>query len=155
MKILMVCLGNICRSPMAHGIMEDRIKKYNLTWEVDSAGTSGWHIGESPDLRAIQTCKTKDIDISHQTSRKIVSADMENYDVILAMDSSNYQDILRLCTTKMQQLKVKLIMNYKFPDKNMAVPDPYYDGGFERVYHLLTDAIDAFVNEHKGKRKRV
>jgi protein-tyrosine phosphatase len=154
MKILMVCLGNICRSPMAHGIMEDRIRKYQLPWEVDSAGTSGWHNGENPDSRAVSFCLSKNVDISHYISRKFVPEDLENFDIILAMDSSNYQDIIKHCRDESQAKKVQLIMNYTFPGKNIAVPDPYYDGSFSRVYHLLTDAIDAFVNEYKPARKK-
>ncbi len=148
----MVCLGNICRSPMAHGIMEERIKKYNLPWEVDSAGTSSWHNGEKPDARAIETCQNKNIDLSKYISRKITPADLDYYDVILAMDSSNYQDILKMCSNKIQSEKVRMIMNYKYDGMNMAVPDPYYDNGFERVYNLLTDAIDAFVEAYMVKK---
>ena len=139
---------------MAHGIMDERIKKYQLPWEVDSAGTSGWHNGEPPDHRAISYCSQKYIDISTYISRKITLEDLDNYDVILAMDSSNYQDIIKNCRNESQLKKVHLIMNYTFPGKNMAVPDPYYDGNFGRVYQLLTDAIDAFVNEHKPVRKK-
>lgn len=150
----MVCLGNICRSPMAHGILQDRIIKYQLPWEVDSAGTSGWHNGENPDKRAISACNSKNINIASYVSRKFIPEDLEYFDIILAMDSSNYQDILKMCKNEFQTKKVQLIMNFKFPGKNMAVPDPYYDGSFDRVYQLLTDAIDAFVNEYKLTRKK-
>ncbi|MFK7980185.1 MAG: low molecular weight protein-tyrosine-phosphatase, partial [Saprospiraceae bacterium] len=130
MKILMVCLGNICRSPLAEGILLTKIKERNLPWEVDSAGTSGWHQGELPDRRSIAVAKAHNIDLTYQRSRQFIKADFEQFDLILAMDSSNYSNILRLATTEMQKSKVKLILNYAYPNENRAVPDPYYEGGF-------------------------
>ena len=147
MKILMVCLGNICRSPMAEAILEQKLKKKRLSWLVDSAGTSGWHDGETPDARAISTCAKKGLNISNQRSRKIKSQDLDYFDLILAMDSSNYQDILKLCQNDMQRSKVKLILNYKYPNRNMAVPDPYYDDKFDEVYDLLDEAIDNVISD--------
>ena len=146
MKILMVCLGNICRSPMAQGILEAKIRGKNLNWEIDSAGTSGWHDGEGPDKRAILAGKKKGVDISKQVSRKIMLSDLDYYDFIFAMDSTNYQDIIKICSTETQKSKVKLIMNLKYPGMNMAVPDPYYDGKFDDVFELLNDAMDDVIN---------
>lgn len=145
MKILMVCLGNICRSPIAQGIMTSKIKEKKLNWEVDSAGTSGWHNGERPDPRAVLACKSKGIDIADQISRTLISNDLDYYDLILAMDSANYQDIIKMCSSETQKLKVKLIMNFKHPGMNMAVPDPYYDGKFDQVFDLLNDAMDEVI----------
>lgn len=145
MKILMVCLGNICRSPIAHGIMESKIKKLNLNWTVDSAGTSGWHVGEQPDKRAIATCKAKGLNIVHQKSRKITKGDIEYYDVIFAMDANNYNDILRLCQSDEQKAKVKLMTDYLYPGRNTPIPDPYYDDRFEEVYTLIDLATDSFL----------
>jgi len=145
MKILMVCLGNICRSPIAQGIMTSKIKEKKLNWEVDSAGTSGWHNGERPDPRAVLACKSKGIDIADQISRTLISNDLDYYDLILAMDSANYQDIIKMCSSEPQKLKVKLIMNFKHPGMNMAVPDPYYDGKFDQVFDLLNDAMDEVI----------
>ena len=145
MKILMVCLGNICRSPMAQGILETKIRNKNLNWEVDSAGTSGWHDGEGPDKRAILSGKKKGVDISKQVSRKITPHDLDYFDHILAMDSSNFQDIISMCANETQKSKVNLIMNFKHPGKNMAVPDPYYDGKFDDVFELLNDAMDDVI----------
>ncbi|MFZ1558795.1 MAG: low molecular weight protein-tyrosine-phosphatase, partial [Saprospiraceae bacterium] len=145
MKILMVCLGNICRSPMAQGILEAKIRGKNLNWEIDSAGTSGWHDGEGPDKRAILAGKKKGVDISKQVSRKIMLSDLDYYDFIFAMDSTNYQDIIKICSTETQKSKVKLIMNLKYPGMNMAVPDPYYDGKFDDVFELLNDAMDDVI----------
>jgi len=149
MKVLMVCLGNICRSPIAQGILESKIKKYQLVgWEVDSAGTSGWHDGEAPDQRAIMTAQRNGVHIATQTSRKITKNDLDYYDLILAMDSSNYQDIIAICSTESQKNKVQLIMNYQFPDKNMAVPDPYYDNRFEEVFDLLDSATEQLIKSY-------
>lgn len=146
MKILMVCLGNICRSPLAHGILEKKIKEYKLVdWYVDSAGTSGWHDGESPDMRAIQIAKRHNFDISGQVSRKISGQDLEAFDLILAMDSSNYQDILAFCSNEEQKAKVKLIMNYAKPGRNISVPDPYYNNRFEEVVTMLDDTIEELI----------
>lgn len=146
MKILMVCLGNICRSPIAQGILESKIARLGLPWQVDSAGTSGWHDGEGPDLRAVELCKTRGLDISRQVSRKLTAKDLDHYDLILAMDSSNYQEITAICHTQTQHNKVRLILNYLYPHKNMAVPDPYYNGRFGEVYDLLDEAIDSLVD---------
>lgn len=146
MKILMVCLGNICRSPIAHGVLENKIKEHNLTdWKVDSAGTSGWHNGEAPDMRAIQVSRKNNIDISGQISRKITKRDLNEYDLILVMDSSNYKDVMDLCDTDMQRDKVKLIMNYVYPGKNIAVPDPYYNNRFDEVVEMLDAAIEELI----------
>lgn len=153
MKILMVCLGNICRSPIAQGILESKVAKMHLGWHVDSAGTSGWHDGEGPDLRAVEVCRSRGLDISSQVSRKITVKDLDHYDLILAMDSSNYQDVLGLCRTPSQREKVHLILNFLYPDMNMAVPDPYYNNRFGEVYDLLEDAIDSMIKSLAAARR--
>jgi protein-tyrosine phosphatase len=133
---------------MAQGIMESKLKKLNITnWYVDSAGTSGWHDGEHPDQRAIKTSKNKGVDISSQYSRKLKHNDLDDFDVIFAMDSSNYQDIINICQNDIQKSKIHLLLNYKFPGKNMAVPDPYYDGTFDKVFDLLNDAMDDVIRQ--------
>ena len=147
MKILMVCLGNICRSPLAEGIMADKISKLKLMWTVDSAGTSGWHNGEKPDQRAIEVAKSHGINIVNQSSRMLSAQDLDEFDLILAMDSSNYQNILKLVTNKVQEEKIKLILNYVYPNENRAVPDPYYDNSFEKVFQLLDLATDKIIAE--------
>ena len=102
MKILMVCLGNICRSPLAHGIMQDRIDMHHLPWEVDSAGTGGWHAGEAPDFRSVLEAKKHGLDISKQRARKITSGDFELFDLILTMDAQNYNDVVVLTKNETQ-----------------------------------------------------
>lgn len=141
MKVLMVCLGNICRSPLAHGILEKEIGAQNLPWEVDSAGTSGWHNGLPPDIRSIEIAKKNGIDISQQISRLFTSNDFEAFDLILAMDSANYSNILKKSRNEEDEAKVKLILNYTFPGENRAVPDPYYEGGFDKVFEMIEKAI--------------
>ncbi len=151
MKILMVCLGNICRSPLAEGILRKKIEERKLDWEVDSAGTGSWHIGEKPDPRSILTARNHGIDITHQRARQFAAEDLDRFDLVLAMDPSNYRDILRFATSDEHKEKVHLIMNFLHPGNNEAVPDPYWnDDGFERVYTMLDLACDKLI-EHFSK----
>ena len=149
MRVLMVCLGNICRSPVAQGILDQKCNQLKLDWIVDSAGTSGWHNGDLPDPRSINTASANGIDITNQRSRLFVKEDFQNFDLILAMDSSNYQNILKLAVSEDDKQKVKLILNYVFPGENRAVPDPYYNDGFDHVFGLLDAACDRLVKEYQ------
>src|SRR5690606_36084837 len=112
MKILMVCLGNICRSPLAQGILEANVKRQRMDWTVDSAGTSGWHAGEKPDNRAIDMARKNGINISNQRSRMLTSEDFYQFDFILAMDQKNYNDILQVCPSPELASKVHLILEF-------------------------------------------
>lgn len=151
MKILMVCLGNICRSPLAEGIMQAKAQAHNLPWEIDSAGTGSWHAGERPDSRSIRTGRNHGIDIARQRARQVKDEDFDRFDLILAMDSNNYADLLRLARTDEQRSKVAMIMNYLHPGENREVPDPYYHNGlFEQVYQLLDAACDQIIHSYKG-----
>lgn len=141
----MVCLGNICRSPMAEGILKSKAQNKKLNWFVDSAGTSGWHIGANPDRRGMQLMRERGIDISDQRSRKFTPEDFAKFDLILAMDHENYQNILKLAPNENDKQKVEMILNYAFPGQNQAVPDPYYDNRFEKVYDLLDKACTAII----------
>lgn len=154
MKVLMVCLGNICRSPLAEGILKNKVSAMELNWEVDSAGTSGWHNGELPDKRSIEVASRFGIDITDQRSRLITGHDLRNFDLVLAMDSSNYRNIMDLCTSTEEKEKVKLILNYSHPGENRAVPDPYFEGGFEQVFYMLEEACDKLI-EHYSKSKQL
>ena len=144
-KILMVCLGNICRSPLAEGILQSKVNK-ELVF-VDSAGTAAFHVGNLPDERSIAVAKQYGIDISNQQARKFTEKDFLNFDVIYAMDKSNYQNIISLATSDKDVEKVKMILNESQPDKNYSVPDPYYGGknGFEEVYKMLNQACDSIL----------
>ena len=141
----MVCLGNICRSPLAHGLLEQKVKNRGIEWEIDSAGTSGWHDGSPPHAGSIDIAAKHGYDIKNQQSRKITKADLDYFDLILAMDASNYQDIYQLADTKSHRDKIKLILNYVYPQINRAVPDPYYTGNFQEVFDLLDEATDAIL----------
>ncbi|KIX19869.1 protein tyrosine phosphatase [Flavobacterium sp. 316] len=146
-KILMVCLGNICRSPLAEGILQSKLPKDQFI--IDSAGTGGWHAGQLPDKRSIETAKKHGIDITNQRARQFKLTDFEDFDYIYAMDISNYKNILSLAPSEMAKSKVKLILNELFPNKNIEVPDPYYGGqdGFEEVFKMLDEACNVIVKK--------
>ena len=145
----MVCLGNICRSPLAEGIMKKKVEEKNLSWSVDSAGTGSWHIGDLPDSRSISTAHNYGIDITDQRARQFKPADLDSFDLVLAMDSSNYRDIVRHAVSEEQIKKVHLIMNFLKPGYNENVPDPYWDdNGFDNVYKMLDAACEKVVEEY-------
>ena len=139
-KILMVCLGNICRSPLAEGILTAMVDTNKVV--VDSAGTGPWHIGNHPDPRSIAISRKHGLDISKQRGRQFSATDFTVFDYIYVMDSSNLQHVLSLAKTKADRKKVSLILDHIFPDENVDVPDPYYGGtsGFDTVYDILDKA---------------
>ena len=143
----MVCLGNICRSPLAEGILQEKINSKGLDIEVDSAGTGSWHIGKKPDSRSIEVAKKYQIDISNQRARQFSTNDFKEFDVIYAMDGSNLSDIVSMASGADEIKKVKLILNETSPTKNNPVPDPYYgeEDGFENVYRLLDEACEEII----------
>ncbi len=147
-KILMVCLGNICRSPLAEGIMRSKLSE---DFTVDSAGTGGWHAGELPDKRSIATAKNRGLDITNQRARQFKKNDFEIFDHIFVMDNSNYKDVLALAPNEEAKSKVKLILNEIFPNENVDVPDPYYGGqdGFENVFDMLDQACEEIARKLK------
>jgi protein-tyrosine phosphatase len=139
-RILMVCLGNICRSPLAEGILQSKVN--NNLFFVDSAGTAAYHLGKLPDKRSMDVASNYGIDITHQKARKFTVKDFDIFDIIYVMDASNYQNVLLIARNKRDVQKVKMILNETHPDKNASVPDPYYGGsaGFENVYKMLEEA---------------
>lgn len=151
MKILMVCLGNICRSPLAEGILLKKIQDQNLKMWVESAGTSGLHAGDAPDRRMQKTATMRGVDIGDLRARKFKRKDFKKYDLIYVMDADNYRDIITLATTEVDKSKVKIILNEIIPGENKPVPDPYYGGqdGFEAVFDLLDEATDRIVDKFK------
>lgn len=145
-KILMVCLGNICRSPLAEGILRSKLSK---DFEVDSAGTGHWHIGNPPDVRSIATAEKHDINIAHLKGRQFAKKDFIEFDYIYVMDNQNYTDVIKLAATDTEKSKVKLILDEIFPGEKVDVPDPYYglQDGFEKVYHMLDQACDTIAEK--------
>jgi protein-tyrosine phosphatase len=149
MRILMVCLGNICRSPLAEGIMKSKLAERGLDWEVDSAGTGYWHAGDLPDRRSIATARRHGIDITDQRARQFKPGDFTHFDHILVMDLSNQRNVRILANTPEHEEKVQLILDYSHPGESRQVPDPYYDdNGFEAVYEILDEACSAFIKKH-------
>jgi len=149
MKVLMVCLGNICRSPLAEGILKS--KSNNII--VDSAGTAGYHIGSRPDQRSIEIGLKNNIDITNQRARQFTSNDFDDFDKIYAMDNDNYSKIISLATNQDQIDKVDLILNEVYPNQFKSVPDPYYGGekGFENIYNLLDEACEQIALKNEAR----
>ncbi len=144
-KIVMVCLGNICRSPLAEAILASKLPKNRFL--VDSAGTGSWHIGQSPDERSIAVAKKNGLDITYQRGRQFKSSDFETFDYIFVMDNSNYDNVIALAANEKQKEKVTLIMNELYPAQNKDVPDPYFGmhNGFDIVYKMLDEVCDVIA----------
>lgn len=147
----MVCLGNICRSPLAEGILQYKANKAGLNLVVDSAGTIATHEGELPDARSISTAHEHGIDITAQRSRPLKKKDFKTYELIYVMDASNYTDVISLTDNEEERSKVKMILNESHPGENRRVPDPYYGGdeGFENVYQMLDEACSVIIENLK------
>lgn len=141
MKVLMVCLGNICRSPLAEGILKSKVSK-NI--KVDSAGTAAWHSGNLPDKRSIAVAKIHGIDLTDQRARQFLVEDFDRFDYIYVMEKSNYVNVCKLAPNIEAIDKVELILNESHPGKDLEVPDPYYGGddGFENVFQMLDEACN-------------
>mgnify|MGYP002620945401 CR=1 FL=1 len=147
----MVCLGNICRSPIAEGILRHKLSERGFTGvETDSAGTSAFHVGEAPDKRMRSTAKSNGVDIDDLRARQFIPADFDHFDLIYAMDQSNYNNIIALAQNEEEKEKVKMILNEVNPGANQAVPDPYYGGdeGFQHVFDLLDEATDVIIEKY-------
>ncbi|MFN3942281.1 MAG: low molecular weight protein-tyrosine-phosphatase [Flavobacterium sp.] len=146
-KILMVCLGNICRSPLAEGILASKLPKEDFL--VDSAGTGNWHVGNPPDKRSIQVAKNHHVAIHQQKARQFKVSDFDTFDHIFVMDLQNYQDVLKLAPTISHAEKVKLLLDVLFPNEKVEVPDPYYgsERDFEQVYQLLNNACTVLAEQ--------
>jgi protein-tyrosine phosphatase len=145
-KVLMVCLGNICRSPLAEGILQSKVDPTKIF--VDSAGTAGYHIGNAPDPRSIEIANQHHIDISRQRCRRFKKEDFESFDHIFVMDKENYINVCSLAPSEEHKKKVRLLL-YGTNSHYTEVPDPYYGGqdGFQEVYHLIDKACDMLIKD--------
>lgn len=140
----MVCLGNICRSPLAEGIMKQQVKEAGLDWEIDSAGTGSWHIGKAPDQRSTREAKTRGVDISQQVCRQFNVQDFDDFGLILVMDKNNRRDVLSLARNRHDRDKVKLLL------KDREVPDPYFnDHHFAPVFDLIEGGCKDIIKKYK------
>ena len=153
MKILVVCLGNICRSPMAEGVLRQKFDEAGVDVEIDSAGTGDYHIGEGPDDRAVANMKKNGHDISKLRARQFTVSDFDTYDEIYVMDESNYENVIALARNDSDKKKVDLFMNLSHPGENIDVPDPYFGGeaGFQKVYNMLSQSADVLISKLNGR----
>ena len=152
-KILMVCLGNICRSPLAEGILKDKLTKEKITnVKVDSAGFVRYHLNNPPDSRAIKVARKNNVDISKQRQRLFEVADFDKFDKIYVMDENNFSDVAAYAHDENDLAKIEFILNELYPNSNKIVPDPYYggDSGFDKVFETLSTVSDAIVNKIKN-----
>ena len=149
MKILFVCLGNICRSPLAEGIFNYKVKQLGLFVEADSAGFESFHRGDPADPRSVAVAKAHGIDLNGHTARMFTVRDFDNYDRIYVMDRNNYNDVMGVARDDEDEQKVDYMMNLVYPGENRPVPDPLYGGkeGFEKVFQMLDAACDVLVKE--------
>lgn len=151
MRILMVCLGNICRSPMADGLMRKKVTDNNLDVVVDSAGTGDWHVGHAPDSRMLETAKRNGVPIDELRGRQFKVADFDEFDRIIVMDKSNFKNVAKLARDEKDTQKIKMFLNLTHPGKDIEVPDPYFGGdeGFQDVFEMLDAGTDVLLKELK------
>ncbi len=150
MKILMVCLGNICRSPLAEGILQSKVQKAGLNWTVESAGTLGHNIGSAPHKYSQKVAKFNGIDISTQTCKHFTKDDILRFDKIYVMDADNYNDVKQIASDNWDDNKVDYLLNELYPGENVEVPDPWYGGedGFHEVYKMLDEACSKIIENN-------
>ena len=155
-KVLFICLGNICRSPTAQGVFEALLQREGLAGriQVDSAGTQAYHVGEPPDTRAQQAALRRGVDLSGQRARRVRPEDFLEFDYILAMDRSNYEDLRAVCHPDYEE-RVRLFLEFASTSGVQDVPDPYYGGaqGFERVFDLIEEAAEGLLADIRARHK--
>ena len=146
-RILFVCTGNICRSPLAEGILREKLRKKNIPAEIDSCGFESFHVGDPPDSRAQSVAMRRGIDISAHRARLFAPRDFERFDYIYAMDSSHFHNLMRLCRNGSDKVKVDYVLNALSPGQNLGVQDPWYHdlAAFEKVFVQLDAACDRIV----------
>lgn len=150
MKILMVCLGNICRSPLAEGILQHKVRQAELNWTVESAGTNSYHTGDAPHPLSQKVALLHGIDISQQRARRLMGVDFERYDKIYALAGNVIADMRSLARQQFQAAKVDLLMNELYPGSNIDVPDPYYgeEPGYHEVFKMIDEACDMIISRY-------
>lgn len=150
MKILMVCLGNICRSPLAEGILRKKASAAGLDWEIDSAGTNGFHVGEAPHHLSQKVAKANGVDIDKQVARKFKRTDVTEYDIIYAMATDVMQDIRKIAGPGINETSIKLFLEELYPNQLLDVPDPWYgaEDGYHEVYELIEKTCDIIIEKH-------
>lgn len=151
MRILMVCLGNICRSPIAEGVMRSIISRNNLGWEVASAGTESYHIGEPPHRYSQKICQKNGIDISQQRARRFVAADLESFDLIYVMAEDVMTEVKHIAGATFDNRKVILFLEERFPGSRRSVPDPWYgpEEGYSEVFDLISNTCEAIAQKYR------
>ena len=152
MTILMVCLGNICRSPLAEGILQQKIKAAGLNWTVDSAGTNGYHVNEAPHRLSQKVAKKRGIDISKQVCRRFVIEDFERFDKIYVMAADVTDEMKELTGSKFDDTKIDLLLNELYPGENKDIPDPWYgpEAGYEEVFDMIEEACEVIIRKYKN-----
>ncbi len=149
----MVCLGNICRSPLAEGILRKKIEDQNLDWKVDSAGTGAWHVGQNPDVRAIAIAKKYGVDISKLLARQIRKKDFQEFDFIFVMDKENYGNVVSMSSVPEEKNKVAMLMNIMKKGLNTNVPEPWYDDDlFDDVFKMIDGACERLMKNLEETR---
>lgn len=156
MKILMVCLGNICRSPLAEGILQKKAAEAGLDWIIESAGTNGYHTGEAPHHLSQKVAKTNGVDISKQVSRKFIPEDLQKYDIIYVMAQDVLDDIQRLSGHLYSPSRIRFFLDELHPGKRLNVPDPWYgdEDGYHEVYKLIDETCDAIIKNYNITTKQ-
>lgn len=152
MRILMVCLGNICRSPIAEGVLRHKAAALNLPWVIHSAGTESYHVGEPPHVHSQAVCSAHGIDISLQRARRFKASDLSGYDRIYAMATDVYREIQRIGGPNADMRKVELFLNELTPGSNASVPDPWYGNadGYLPVYNMIDQTCDAIIGKYSS-----
>ena len=155
MKILMVCLGNICRSPLAEGILQDKAFKAGLQWRIESAGTNHYHTGDAPHQLSQKVAKMNGIDISQQRARRFIAEDFEVYDKIYALADDVLREMRMIAKNRFDASKTDLLLNELYPGEDRDVPDPYYgsEPGYHKVYELISNACDAIIEKYTSKKE--
>lgn len=156
MRILMVCLGNICRSPLAEGILQHKAAEEGLDWIIDSAGTNGYHTGEAPHHLSQKVAKRNGVDISQQISRRFTADDFDRYDVIYVMADDVLQEMKKIAGKRFDEKKVDFFLNVIHPGKNNDVPDPWYgdEDGYTDVYAIIDEACEAIIKNYKAENNK-